>query len=144
MEAKAIAKHMRISPRKLRLVIDTIRYKSVSAAFAILQNLKKKASPIVEKVLKSAVANAKVKKMDESRLFVQKIFADGGPVMKRYMERSMGRADIMLRRSAHLTVVLAEREMSKRMKAETDAKSGESKAPLAKKEKKSKKAAGVA
>ncbi|OGW80125.1 MAG: 50S ribosomal protein L22 [Omnitrophica bacterium RIFCSPLOWO2_12_FULL_44_17] len=144
MEAKAVTKHIRISPRKLRLVVDTIRYKSVPAAYGVLQNLNKKGSPIVEKTLKSAHANAKVKKMDETRLYVAKIFADGGPVMKRYMERSMGRADVVLKRTAHLTVVLKEKDMAKRPKVEIAEKTGESKLPLLSKVKKSKKAAGVA
>src|SRR3989338_477231 len=144
MEAKAVTKHIRISPRKLRLVVDTIRYKSVPAAYGVLQNLNKKGSPIVEKTLKSAHANAKVKKMDETRLYVAKIFADGGPVMKRYMERSMGRADVVLKRTAHLTVVLKEKDMAKRPKVEIAEKTVESKLPLLSKVKKSKKAAGVA
>lgn len=111
MEAKAITKYLRISPRKLRLVLDTVRYKRVPDAFAILQNLKKKGSEIVAKTLKSAEANAKVKKMDENRLYVSQIKADGGPSLKRYMPRSMGRADVILKRMSHLTVVLGEREI---------------------------------
>lgn len=111
MEAKAITKYLRISPRKLRLVLDTVRYKRVPDAFAILQNLKKKGSEMVAKTLKSAEANAKVKKMDENRLYVSQIKADGGPSLKRYMPRSMGRADVILKRMSHLTVVLGEREI---------------------------------
>lgn len=111
MEAKAITRYLRISPRKLRLVLDTIRYKPVPDAFAILHNLKKKGSEMVAKTLKSAEANAKVKKMDENRLYVQEIKADGGPSLKRYMPRSMGRADVILKRMSHLTVVLGEREI---------------------------------
>lgn len=111
MEAKAITKYLRISPRKLRLVVDTVRYKPVSDAFAILQNLKKKGSEMVAKTIKSAAANAKVKKMDENRLYVREIKADGGPSLKRYMPRSMGRADVILKRMSHLTVVLDEREI---------------------------------
>ena len=111
MEAKAITRYLRISPRKLRLVLNTIRYKPVPDAFAILHNLKKKGSEMVAKTLKSAEANAKVKKMDENRLYVQEIKADGGPSLKRYMPRSMGRADVILKRMSHLTVVLGEREI---------------------------------
>ena len=111
MEAKAITKYLRISPRKLRLVVDTVRYKPVADAFAILQNLKKKGSEMVAKTLKSAAANAKVKKMDENQLYVREIKADGGPSLKRYMPRSMGRADVILKRMSHLTVVLGEREV---------------------------------
>ena len=111
MEAKAITRYLRVSPRKLRLVIDTVRSKPVSTAFSILEHLKKKGARMVTKTLKSAQANAKVKKMDETRLYIQQIKADGGPVMKRYMSRSMGRADVILKRMAHLTIVLGEREI---------------------------------
>lgn len=95
----------------MRLVINTIRYKPVTAAFSILGQLKQKAARMVAKTLKSAEANARVKKMDENRLYVQQIKADGGPTMKRYMPRSMGRADVILKRMTHLTVVLGEREV---------------------------------
>ena len=111
MEAKAITKYIRMSPRKMRLVIDTVRYKPVANAIAILDHLKKKGAEFASKTLKSAVANAKVKKMDEERLFVSKIWADGGPTLKRHMSRSMGRADMILKRSTHLTVVVGEREV---------------------------------
>ncbi len=111
MEAIAITKYLRISPRKLRLVADTVRYKPVASAFAILENLNKKGSEMVSKTLKSAAANAKVKKMDEARLYVQEIKADGGPSLKRYMPRSMGRADVILKRMSHLTVIVGEREL---------------------------------
>ncbi len=66
---------------------------------------------MVAKTLKSAAANAKVKKMDEARLFVREIKADGGPSLKRYMPRSMGRADVILKRMSHLTVVIGERDI---------------------------------
>ena len=111
MEAKAITRYLRISPRKLRLVIDAVRSKRVAEAFAILQTLKKKGAHLVAKTLKSAQANANVKKMDENRLYVRTIKADGGPTMKRYMPRSMGRADVILKRMSHLTIILGEREL---------------------------------
>ena len=147
MEATAITRYLRISPRKLRLVIDTIRYKPVPNAFAILHNLKKKGSEMVAKTLKSAEANAKVKKMDENRLYVQEIKADGGPSLKRYMPRSMGRADVILKRMSHLTVVLGEKEIPVSSKK---IESKETKEPKAKgikfpaKEKKQKEAAKAA
>ena len=102
---------------------------------------------MVAKTLKSAAANAKVKKMDEARLFVQEIKADGGPSLKRYMPRSMGRADVILKRMSHLTVVLGERDIQITPK-KTELK--ETKEPKAKgikflgKEKKQKQAAGAA
>ena len=144
MEAKAITKYIRISPRKMRLVINTVRRKPVANAFAILEHLKKKAARLAFKTLKSAVANAKVKKMDEARLYVREIKADGGPSLKRYMSRSMGRADVILKRMTHLTVVVSEREMpvSAIATEEKGKKSKESAAP-AKEKKKTKKALAV-
>lgn len=108
MEAKAVTRYLRVAPRKIRLVIDAVRGKPVVQAFSVLRNLKKKSSRLVEKTLKSAQANAKGKKMDENRLYVSRIFADGGPTLKRYMPRSMGRADVILKRTSHLTVILGE------------------------------------
>ena len=106
--AKTVVKFYRISPRKVRLVIDTIRHQPAGHAFEILSFLKQKAARMAEKALKSAVANAKVLGMDEERLIVSKVFADGGPVMKRFMARSMGRADRILKRTTHLTLEVAE------------------------------------
>ena len=107
-EARAIVRYLRISPRKVRLVADAIRRKPVPSAFLTLMALKKKAARLVEKGLRSAVANAKGKGLEESHLMVSQIKADGGPVMKRFMSRSMGRADEILKRSTHLTIVLEE------------------------------------
>lgn len=107
-EARAIVRYLRISPRKVRLVVNAIRRKPVGSAFSILTVLRKKAARLVEKGLTSAVANAKVKGLDQTRLVVSQIKADGGPVMKRFMSRSMGRADEILKRSTHLTIVLSE------------------------------------
>ncbi len=107
-EARAVEKYLRIAPRKMRLVIDTIRRKPVSQAFNILTVLNKKAARLVEKGLKSAVANAKGKGLTESNLVVSEIRADGGPVMKRFLSRAMGRADQILKRMTHLTVVVRE------------------------------------
>ncbi len=106
--AKAVSRFIRISPRKVRLVLDLIRKQPVQKAFLILQGTKKKGARIVSKILKSALANAKQKKLDENKLFVRLAFADGGPTMKRFLPRAMGRADQILKRSAHITVVLEE------------------------------------
>jgi len=107
---KAVAKsfYLRISPRKMRLVIDTIRHQPVHAAEAILMSLNRKAARMVQKVLKTAKANAKVLEMDENRLYVSDVRADGGPSFKRFMSRSMGRADRILKRTTHLSLVLSE------------------------------------
>ena len=106
--ARAIAKYLRISPRKVRPVINAIRRRPAHHAASILAALPQKAARLAEKVLKSAVANAKVLQLDEGRLYISDIRADGGPTMKRFMSRSMGRADRMLRRSTHLSVILKE------------------------------------
>ncbi len=111
LNARAVTRYIRISPRKIRLVLDTIRRKPVDEAFSILANTKKKAAGIVNKTLKSAFANAKQKEMDENRLFVRLAFADGGPTLKRYLPRAMGRADTILKRSSHVTLVLEEGEI---------------------------------
>lgn len=106
--AKAIAKYLHIGPRKLRVVIDAIRWQSTDRAFNILSMIKKKGARMAEKVLKSAVANAKDTGLDENRLYVAEVRADGGPVMKRFMSRSMGRADKILKRMSHLSVIVKE------------------------------------
>ena len=114
MEATARAKHMRISPRKMRLVVDMIRGKNVEDAYMILQATQKKAAPMIEKLLRSAVANALYVREDEEEgpdvsvddLFVKKAFVDGGPIMKRFRPRSMGRANRIRKRTSHLTIVV--------------------------------------
>lgn len=106
--ARSSAKFLRISPRKVRLVINTIRYQPTDKAFNILMTLKNKGARLAEKVLKTAVANAKVLGLDENRLYVSEVRADGGTSMKRFMSRSMGRADRILKRTTHLSMVLAE------------------------------------
>lgn len=110
MQARAVIKYLRIGPRKVRLVIDAIRRRPVKEAFYRLAVLNKKAARLAEEALKSAVANAKVLKMDENQLYVSEIKADGGPTFKRFMSRSMGRADRILKRTTHLTVVVKEAE----------------------------------
>ncbi len=115
MEAVARGRYMRISPRKLRLVVDLIRGLKVEEAYAILQTTQKKASPMVEKVLRSAVANALFTGEDEESapqvsvddLVVRKAFVDGGPIMKRFRPRSMGRVGRIRKRTSHLTIVVA-------------------------------------
>ena len=106
--AKAVVKFVRIAPRKVRIVINAIRREHPSRAFEILMTFKKKAARMTEKLLKSAVANAKVLGLDEARLYIADIRADGGPVMKRFMQRSMGRANRIIKRTTHLQVTLKE------------------------------------
>lgn len=90
------------------MVVDMIRRKPVTEALYRLKTANKKAAGLVEKAVRSAAANAKVLKMDEERLYVSQIKVDGGPVFKRFMSRSMGRADRILKRTSHLTVILEE------------------------------------
>ena len=110
MEAKAIAKYVRIAPRKVRIVIDLIRGKNVVEALAVLKNTPKVASDVIYKVLKSAIANAENNyDMNSDALFVSAAFVDLGPTMKRVHPRSRGQAFKILKRSSHVTVVVKER-----------------------------------
>lgn len=129
LAARSVARFLRIGPRKMRLVIDPIRHQHPERAFQILMTLQKKAARMVEKVLKSAVANAKVLGMDESRLMIADVRADGGPVMKRFMERSMGRANKILKRTTHLTLILKEGDKQWKISKTMEAKEAESQTP---------------
>lgn len=109
MEVKAVAKTVRIAPRKVRLVVDLIRGKKVADAINILRLTPKGASPVVEKVVKSAVANAvNNNKMDQSNLYISKAYVDEGVTMKRYLPRAKGSANEILKRTSHITIVLDE------------------------------------
>jgi len=110
-EARAIAKYIRISPRKVRQVVDLIRGKKVKEALAILKFTPRRAATAVEKVVKSAAANAEHnKELDKDSLYIAEAFVDQGPTLKRYNPRAMGRADLMKRRTSHITVVVREKE----------------------------------
>ena len=110
MEAKAIAKTVRIAPRKARLVMDLIRGKQVGEAYAILKHTPKAASPIIEKVLKSAIANAEHNyNLEVDRLFVKEAYVDEGPTLKRFRPRAQGRAGLILKRTSHIHIVVAEK-----------------------------------
>jgi len=109
--AKATARYVRIAPRKVRVVVDQIRGKGVEEALATLAFTPKVASPVIAKVLKSAVANAENNfDMDRDRLFVSEAFVDQGPTMKRGHPRYRGQVFPILKRSSHITVVVRERE----------------------------------
>ena len=104
---RAVAKHIRISPYKVRIVLDIIRGKNYREAVAILENTPKSASEPVKKVLMSAAANAEHNLgMSKDNLFVAACFADQGPTLKRVMPRAQGRAFRILKRTSHITVVL--------------------------------------
>ena len=109
MEAKAVAKHIRMSSQKVRLVVDLIRGKKVQEARNILFYTRKYAAGIVANVLKSAVANAAQNpNIDENVLYVKEIFVDQGPSLKRWRARAQGRAAGIKKRSSHITVILDE------------------------------------
>ena len=111
MEVKAIAKDIGISPRKVRLTVDTIRGKKVDEALAILKFSSAPAARAVAKVVKSAAANAENNfQMSPSDLAIVNVYADQGHTLKRYRPRSRGRVSPILKRSSHITVVVAERE----------------------------------
>lgn len=111
MEAKAVARTVRIAPRKARLVIDLIRGKHVNEALSILQLTPKAAAPIIEKVLKSAIANAEHNyDMDAENLYVSKAYVDEGPTLKRYRPRAQGRATQINKRTSHITIVVSEKK----------------------------------
>jgi len=110
MEAKAHARSIRIAPRKAKLVIDLIRGKQVGDAIAILRHTPKAASPIVEKLLNSAIANAEHNySLDVNKLVVTEVFVNQGPTMKRFRPRAMGRASRINKRTSHITLVVSEK-----------------------------------
>ena len=110
-EVKAVAKFVRIAPRKVRIVMNLIRGKNVADAFAILKFTPKRGSKFIEKVLKSAVANAENNfDMDIEKLFVSTCFVDQGPTLKRIHPRSRGHAFGILKHTSHITVMVSEKE----------------------------------
>ncbi|EMR06319.1 MULTISPECIES: 50S ribosomal protein L22 [Bhargavaea] len=110
-QAKAVARTIRIAPRKVRLVVDLIRGKQVGEAVAILRLTPKAASPVVEKVLKSAIANAEHNyDLDVNNLVVSEVFVDEGPTLKRFRPRAQGRATAINKRTSHITVVVSEKK----------------------------------
>jgi large subunit ribosomal protein L22 len=110
MEAKAIARHVRISPRKVRLITSMITGKSVDDALATLQFTPNRAARVVAKVLKSAAANAEHNlELAHDTLRVSRAYVDSGPTTRRLQARARGRADVIKKRSSHITVIVAER-----------------------------------
>jgi len=105
---KASATHIRISPRKVRMVVDTVRGKSVSQALSILGFTRKKAALPVQKLLKSAVANAAENDgiSDVDTLVIDRIMVDEGPTLKRFMPRARGRATPIRKRTSHIRIIL--------------------------------------
>ncbi|MFH1644809.1 MAG: 50S ribosomal protein L22 [Candidatus Omnitrophota bacterium] len=107
MLAKAIVKYAKISPRKIREVIDLVRGKDALEALAVLKATNKKASGILVKGLNSALANTKkLPNVNEEKLYISRIFADGGPFLKRFMAQAQGRATTIRKRTSHITIEL--------------------------------------
>jgi len=110
-DARAYLKYVRISPRKVKIVLDLIRGKDVATAMAILKNTPKSASEYLIKLLKSAVANAEHNfSMDASKLYVSECFVCPGPTLKRIMPRAQGRAFRIFKRTSHITLAVKEKE----------------------------------
>ena len=111
MEAKAVARFVRVSPRKARIVIDQIRGKDVVAAREILQFTNRAIAETVEKTLNSAVANAEhTQHVRPEALYVKTAFADEGPTLKRIRPRAKGSASPIRKRTSHITIIVAPRE----------------------------------
>ncbi len=111
MEATSKVRHIRMSPRKLRVVASMVRGESVEAAMATLRIMPKKAARIIAKALVSATANAEDRSGGEveiDNLVIKTIAVDGGPIIKRWMPRAMGRANRVNHRTSHLTVVVSD------------------------------------
>ncbi|KPJ54276.1 50S ribosomal protein L22 [candidate division TA06 bacterium DG_24] len=114
MEARARARYVRLSPRKIGRVIDLVRGKGVGEALQLLKFLPKRAAVPVEKTIRSAVANAvhntEGRRIDPDQLWIKEIRVDGGATMKRWRARAMGRANLIRKRTSHITVVVSEQE----------------------------------
>lgn len=111
MQAKAHLKYLRISPRKVSIVLDLIRNKPATYAMAVLKNTNKAAAEPVAKLLKSAMANAENNfGMNKDSLVVSECYANAGPILKRIMPRAQGRAFRINKRTSHVTIVVEEKE----------------------------------
>jgi large subunit ribosomal protein L22 len=109
MEVKAVARYVRISPQKVRMLVDAIKGKPVDKALNVLRFLPQKSAGIVEKVLRSAIANADQQPdIDIDSLIVGNVLVDCGPTFKRFSARARGRGTRIIKRSSHVTVVLTE------------------------------------
>ncbi|MDL1966373.1 MAG: 50S ribosomal protein L22 [Candidatus Omnitrophota bacterium] len=109
METRAVAKYVRISPHKVRLVTNILVGKKVAEALGILKFTPKRAAKVIEKTIKSAVANAEQHPdVDVDNLYVKQIYADPGPILKRIRPRAVGRAYRIRKRTSHIVVILDE------------------------------------
>jgi large subunit ribosomal protein L22 len=109
MEVRAKAKYIRISPQKVRMLIGAVKGRPVEDGLAMLRFMPQKAAGIVEKVLRSAAANAQQHDLDVDTLIISNITADQGPMLKRFRARARGRGTRILKRTSHITVTLKEK-----------------------------------
>lgn len=110
METRAVAKFVRISPRKIRLVMDQVRGKQVGEALNMLSFAPQRGARIIKKLVNSAIANAEQNtSVDVDSLYIMRVYADEGPTLKRWRPRAQGRATSIRKRTSHLTVVLNEK-----------------------------------
>jgi large subunit ribosomal protein L22 len=109
--ASARLRHIRVSPRKARLVADLIRGRNVDEALNVLKYTRKRSAPLIGKLIQSAVANAAEAspELDVDTLFVETIYVDGGPTLRRFLPRAQGRATRIIKRTSHITVQLGAR-----------------------------------
>lgn len=109
MEVKAVLKYVRISPQKVRKLIDAVKGRPVEDSLNILKFMPQKGATIMEKLVRSAVANAEQKPdIDVDNLVIKNVIADQGPTLKRFRARARGRGTRILKRTSHITVILAE------------------------------------
>lgn len=112
MEARATARYIRMSPLKARQVVNLVRGKDAKEAISILRYTNKRSAPLINKLIKSAIANAEHNfDMDSDELVISEIYVDEGPIIKRMRPRAYGRADMRRHRTSHITVVLREGEV---------------------------------
>jgi len=120
-EAKAVLRFVRVAPRKARVVVDLIRGQQVPHALSVLKYTPRAAAKVVEKVLRSAVANAEQKELGASdEMWVSRAFVDCGPTYKRFRATSMGRAHSVHKRTSHITVVVAPRRAADKRARKSD------------------------
>ena len=114
METTVKAKHLKQSPTKIRFVLNELRGMNVNYAINILANSNKKASNFILKAIKSGLSNLENNnEFDQDQLFISNAFVDGGPVMKRFRPRAMGRASKIIKRTSHLTITLSDQKSKK-------------------------------
>lgn len=109
MEVRAIGRYKRISPQKVRLIIGQVKGRLIETGLNSLSFMPQKAAGIVEKIVRSAVANAEEKGLDVDDLYIKNIYVDQGPMLKRFRPRARGRATRILKKTSHITVILAEK-----------------------------------